>query len=65
MHPGLMEDLMYSRQAEFAQEAARRQRDHALRLARPSQPRAPQSIPVLRWLRQWRPQGHRAPVTGA
>jgi hypothetical protein len=65
MHPNMMEHLMYARRAEFAREAARTQREHALRLARPSQPRAPRSIPVLRWLRQWRPQGRRAPVVDA
>lgn len=60
-----MEYLQSTQQTEYEREAARLQREHALRLARPSQQRAPRSIPVLRWLRQWRPQGRRAPVTGA
>jgi hypothetical protein len=65
MHLALMEDLMYARRAEFAQEALRCQREHALRQARPPRQGAPRSLPVLRWLRQWRPQGRRAPVAGS
>jgi hypothetical protein len=65
MHPGLMEDWMYVRRAQFAQEAARCQREHAVRLARPFRQRAPRSLPVLRWLRHWKPRGRTAPVTGS
>jgi hypothetical protein len=59
-----MEYLMSVRQAEFAQEAVHRQREHALRLAQPPRQRAPLSLPVLRWLRQWKPRGRTAPVAG-
>jgi hypothetical protein len=65
MHAVLGEYLMSTRQAEFAQEAARLQRDHGLRLTRPPRQRLQPRVSVLRWLRQWRPQGGCAPVVDA
>jgi hypothetical protein len=64
MHPGLMEDLMYARQAEFAREAVRLQRERAVRQAQPARRTTFPSLSVRRRLRQYWPLGRTAPMAG-